>query len=453
MNSATSLPHVMVLIMTFGAGAGVTYLMTKPPEVRVEKPKAEKPPQDRVAKVEKAGSLSSSGKPADPRSPGVAARDLLNSSVPIRHRFEREGWDLAGVGIEAAMDRMSQLMGYGDAQERSAFISGMFEQFALSQKPAEALAVLKRMKEGLDRETAMAALLRGWRHSPEVLTVNGEFGIAGTLGLYMLKSRSRDVTPQELAAFARDFMKGSSRGTLLAEIAATLAKTDPAAAFALGNELTGQQQMAFMHRFADGWAAEDPDAAMRWAATVPDLVTRAELQASIIEAEARKDVVGAARHAHQLPANTPGRIEALRSVAQEWAAKDTRAALQWAETLTDEVERNAAQTGIRASAPVGIGALLGTQDGLPVISGLMDGGAAQRSGTLQKGDRILAVSDGGGQWVDAKDANLADVVGLIRGEVGSAVSLRVQPGGGGAPRVITITRQQIMRSPDAKVTQ
>ena len=49
--------------------------------------------------------------------------------------------------------------------------------------------------------------------------------------------------------------------------------------------------------------------------------------------------VMAARHAQQLPGNTPGRIEALQSVAQEWAAKDTRAAMQWAETLTDEAER------------------------------------------------------------------------------------------------------------------
>ncbi|GEP45502.1 hypothetical protein BGE01nite_47930 [Brevifollis gellanilyticus] len=443
----------MVLILAFGAGAGVTYLMTKPPEVSVEKPKAEKPPQDRVAKVEKAGSLSSSGKAVDPRSPGVAARDLLNNGVPNRHRFEREGWDLAGMGAEAAMSRMEQLNGYTDLQNRTAFIRGMFEQLALSQKPADSLALLKRIPGVLDREAAMGALLRSWRHSPEVLTVSSELGIAGALGLHLLKSRSKDVSPQEVAAFAREFIKGSIRGSLLAEVAATLVKTDPAAAFALGNELTGQQQMAFMHRFADGWAAEDPEAAMKWAATVPDLVTRAELQASIIESQAERDAVGAARHAQQLPADTPGRVEILQAVAREWAAKDTRAAMQWAATLTDEAERNATQTGIRASAPVGIGAALGTEQGLPVVSGLMDGSAAQRAGTLQKGDRILAVSDGAGQWVDAKDTNLADVVGLIRGEAGTAVSLRIQPADGGAARVITITRQQIMHTPGQKLIQ
>lgn len=443
MNSATSFPRIMGLALAFAAGAGGTYWMTKSPEGIAGQAKAEKLARDRVTKVEHVESLPSS-KVADTRPPGVAVRDLLHSSIPMRHRFEREGWDLAGTGVESAMSRMAQIE---DIQQRTSFISGMFEQWALSQKPEVSIALLKMIPEGLDREMAMLALRKGWRRGPEILRISNDLGIAGTLGMYMLKHLSKDVSPQEVATFTRDFMKGGPRGVMLAEIAAKLARTDPAAAFALGNELTGQQQMAFMRRFADGWAAEDAEAAMKWAATVPDLVTRAELQASIIESQAERDAMGAARHAQQLPADTPGRVEILQAVAREWAAKDTRAAVKWADTLTDEAERGAAQMGIRASAPVGIGVALGTAQGLPVINALTNDGAAKRAGTLQQGDRILAVSDGTGQWVDASQVDLSEIVGLIRGEAGTAVSLRIQPADGTSARVITLTRQQIIAKP------
>lgn len=451
MSFATSFPRIMGLTLAFAAGAGATFWLTKQP-APPQKParaQSEKAVPERVTQVQKVAALPSV-RSAGERSPGSAVTDLLAHSVPSRHAFELEGWKLAGIGIESAMTRLGQLK---DLHERTAFLTGMFEQLALNQRPAESLAVLKRLHERLDRDAAMAALLRGWSRSPEVLKVNSEFGVAGHLGMHLLTDKNSRVSPQEVAAFAREFTAGSQRSTLLAEVAAKLAKTDPVAAFALGDELTGQQQMQFMHRFAEGWARQDPGAAMKWAATVPDEVTRAALQASIIEAEAEMNIAGAARHALELPGGTQVRTQALQTVGSGWGARDTRAALQWADGLADEADRAAAQAGIKASAPVGIGALLGTEEGLPVISGLMDGGAAQRAGTLQKGDRILAVSDGSGQWVDAKDANLADVVGLIRGDVGSAVSLRIQPGGGGASRVITITRQQIMRTPEEKIVQ
>lgn len=445
MNSATSIPRIIGLTLAFAAGAGATFWLTKQPEPQQKPARAQsaKAVPERVTQVSAAAPQSSSGT-AHPRPPGVDARDLLSSSVPSRHAMEREGWDLAGVGIEAAMSRLAQLTGAQDAQKRRDFLRGMFEQLAYARTATEALAVLKRLPKNADREPALTGLMRGWKRNPDMVQVHGNLGLAGTAGLYLLKDRSSGVSPLQVADFAREFLQGSQRAALLAEAAADLATTDPVRAFALGNDLTGEQQMLFMHRFADGWAMQDPEAAMKWAATVPDAVTRAALQATIISAEAEKHPAQAAQHILALPAGTPARSEAMQDLARSWAAKDTRAAIQWAEGLANEADRAAAQAGVRAAAPVGIGAALTTQDGLPVINALMDGSPAKLAGTLQKGDQILAVSNGQGQWVDARQAELAEVVSLIRGEAGSAVSLRIQPADGSAARVITITRQQIM---------
>jgi len=109
--SATSFPRIMGLTLAFAAGAGATFWLTKQP-APPQKPardQSEKPEPERVIQVSAAAPQSSS-KTADPRPPGAAARDLLSSSVPSRHAMDREGWDRAGVGIKAAMNRLAQLM-------------------------------------------------------------------------------------------------------------------------------------------------------------------------------------------------------------------------------------------------------------------------------------------------------------------------------------------------------
>jgi len=63
------------------------------------------------------------------------------------------------------------------------------------------------------------------------------------------------------------------------------------------------------------------------------------------------------------------------------------------------------------------------------------------------GDRIVAVGDANGRWVDARNVRLGDVVGLIRGEPNTQVSLQIQSPGDAAPRAVTLGRQQIIHSP------
>jgi carboxyl-terminal processing protease len=81
------------------------------------------------------------------------------------------------------------------------------------------------------------------------------------------------------------------------------------------------------------------------------------------------------------------------------------------------------------------------------LEDLVPGGPASASGQLQAGDRIVAVGDANGRWVDARNVRLGEVVGLIRGEPNTQVSLRIQSPGDAAPRAVTLGRQQIIHSP------
>jgi carboxyl-terminal processing protease len=95
----------------------------------------------------------------------------------------------------------------------------------------------------------------------------------------------------------------------------------------------------------------------------------------------------------------------------------------------------------------GIGVQLRTDREFVAIRRVFDGGAADRSGQLHIGDRILAVGQGtGDELVDVVGWTLDPVVDLIRGPIGSTVRLQVSPKGADArtlPGVVTLVRDRI----------
>ena len=92
----------------------------------------------------------------------------------------------------------------------------------------------------------------------------------------------------------------------------------------------------------------------------------------------------------------------------------------------------------------GIGAQLKMDDGYTVIDKIVAGGAAEKQGELQVGDRVVSVGQGEeGEMVDVVDMKLNDVVKLIRGRAGSVVRLGVMPEAGGELKTIKIVRAKI----------
>ncbi len=90
----------------------------------------------------------------------------------------------------------------------------------------------------------------------------------------------------------------------------------------------------------------------------------------------------------------------------------------------------------------GIGAALRSEDGYTIVAQVVKGGAAEKDARLKVNDKIIAVAQGDGEWVDIVEMKLSRVVRLIRGEGGSRVRLRVLNGASETVEY-TLVRQKI----------
>ena len=92
----------------------------------------------------------------------------------------------------------------------------------------------------------------------------------------------------------------------------------------------------------------------------------------------------------------------------------------------------------------GIGVALSSRDGYSVVEKIIPGGAADELDVLEPKDKIIAVSQEGGEFVDIIDMELRDVVRLIRGKRGTKVHLKILRQGDSTERFdLTIVRDKI----------
>jgi len=374
---------------------------------------------------------------------------------------EETSWAVAGSGEAAggAVARMrlagggnvlSGLASIDDPRKREAYLRRVVRSLA-ALGPEAALAQVQQLEDEELRDMTMLALLQEWSGVSTLELIRSgniwRFGVEGALGLHLLENGK--ITPERAAEMALATRGANRRSELLAQVAAQMAGTNPAAAMALADGLDDRQKARFIERVAANLAEQSPAAARDLVARSSDPVARAAMMARILEVEAMKDPAGAARNFLSQPPETPqGQQQAARGIASRWASQDTLAALQWADSLGDDNLRNAARQGIQAVAPVGIGAQLGSgTGGVPVLQNMVPGGPASASGQLRNGDAILAVSNASGQWVDSRTVRMGELIGLIRGEPDTQVSLQVQSPGESAPRTVTLGRQQIIYRP------
>ena len=95
---------------------------------------------------------------------------------------------------------------------------------------------------------------------------------------------------------------------------------------------------------------------------------------------------------------------------------------------------------------VGIGAVLHSEDGYAQISELVPGGPAERDGRLKVNDRIAAVAQGTGDFVDCVGMKLDKVVDMIRGKKGTPVRMQIVSAHGTDPAqrsVVNLVRDEI----------
>jgi PDZ domain len=263
--------------------------------------------------------------------------------------------------------------------ERLALIRERFRTLA-GGEAGVALRAAKQVIDETERETALMTLATEWTNGelrrPRERAWNIErYGIEAGLGLELIGN------PELAQAWADELTAGPGRQALLTEIAISLTGSDPAAAFALTDQMPAEQRTNFVNSVFAGWG---------------------------------------------------------------W--KDTEAALQWANQLPEQADRDAAVGAIRTSAPVGIGTVVRMQDGYPVINNVLPGTPAELSGQFRQGDRILALAQGDSAFVNAQGIPLSDVVQMIRGAPGTTLQLQILPADappGSSPQTISLIRDQI----------
>ncbi|QDT98970.1 carboxy terminal-processing peptidase [Gimesia aquarii] len=91
----------------------------------------------------------------------------------------------------------------------------------------------------------------------------------------------------------------------------------------------------------------------------------------------------------------------------------------------------------------GIGAALRSEDGYTTVAEIVPGGAADADGRLKAGDKIIAVAQEDGDFVDVVEMKLSKVVRYIRGKRGTIVQLRVKKEKDSSTEVYKLTRKKI----------
>ncbi len=98
----------------------------------------------------------------------------------------------------------------------------------------------------------------------------------------------------------------------------------------------------------------------------------------------------------------------------------------------------------------GIGAALRSEDGFTTVAEIVPGGAAFEDGRLKAGDKITAVAQETGEFVDVIEMKLSKVVRYIRGPRGTKVRLQVKTAAG-EDKTYELTRKQIeLKSSEVK---
>ncbi len=190
--------------------------------------------------------------------------------------------------------------------------------------------------------------------------------------------------------------------------------------------------------------ADNPELAVLWANELTEGAGRAAVLRRTAATLVGSDPSAAFALGDQLPAEEQRAF--LDAVFAGWGASDTDAALKYADQLQDPAQHDAAINAIRTMAPVGIGAALSIQDGYAVVNQLIPGTPAELSGQIHPGDRIVALAQGDGAFVDARGVPLKDIVDMVRGAPNTTLQLQLlgaDAGPDASPRVVTILRDQL----------
>jgi PDZ domain len=135
--------------------------------------------------------------------------------------------------------------------------------------PTNALRAAKDLTNDTERETALLALVTQWTQghlspSQDRAQYIATYGIEAGLGIELANN------PDLAVLWANELTQGAGRAAVLRRTAAALVDSDPAAAFALREQLPPEEQRKFLDAVLASWGASDTDAALKYADQLQD---------------------------------------------------------------------------------------------------------------------------------------------------------------------------------------
>ncbi len=312
-----------------------------------------------------------------------------------------------------------------DKLKAEADIDQRFTLLAGSVDPREALAQVEAA--GKDKEKALAALLREWiktggmsgEKRQELLSrIDAMDNHEGRL--VALASILEDSA---LAAYRLPFMEAFRdnpvRSAMFPRMVGQDASASPGKLAEFCRDWLPWEKTNFLQAASIQWAAWHPALARDWCLQNPG-----KNEPMLTEATSwlvRQDHE-AGRRLLETSHSPVERTAAAGELGRILAIEDTHKAVEWANSLPEGPEKDAAHEAIYQTVPRGVGAILSTtQDGLPLVMNLMDEGPLSKAGFL-KGDILAGIESPSG-WQGFAAAPLSDVIAQLRGEPGTQLTV------------------------------
>lgn len=215
---------------------------------------------------------------------------------------------------------------------------------------------------------------------------------------------------------------------------------------------TPWEQQQYRDLLMQKLATQDPAAGLAALQENPDLYTEAAIRRALnfatVPAHSEGSGSGSDWAEDMIAALEDPRLRqtAIEARARHLARENTVDALDWADSLPTQEERDRAHEVIYESTPRGIGIMMRQEAGFPTVVEAMKNGPS--AGLLQSGDRIVSITEqGDGTSRDLYNQPFRDVIDSIRGEPGAPVTLKVLRWNEAAERMtevdVQISREQL----------
>jgi hypothetical protein len=372
------------------------------------------------------------------------------ASAPERGNPRQAGYEAGQSDLASAFEQAAELQD----RERALFVMGLFSSIAENASAPDAIAMAKEQLGPL-RNIALQSIVAAWtgednryQSSPRQrrYTGGGRYGVEVELASRLARS---EVDVETLIAWRDAFSDGPNRSEITAQLAPAINGLNPANAIAGMNGWTDWEQERFKSSFLSNWSQTDPQSAWEWQKSNPDFVSTSASE-ELIRDWAHSNASNLIQNLDTFQDPRERQI-AIEAIAASLAGQGTARAIDWVDSLATQTERDAGMQAVYEATPKGIGAMLGMQDGFPVIQGIVPGGAIEGTG-IREGDMIVQSRESGGETNDLYGSPLSETVGLLRGAPGSTVELRIlrenEQTGQLEEQTITVERDLLILDPE-----